>query len=94
MTVADPAQESTELEECAELQSGQSDHLLAGRGECERLGYQRQRTAGFVYAKQQPGTQPLYRCITEADRSSFASNRNDCEGLGRNMGLLGYDPIH
>lgn len=94
MTVADPAQGSTELEDCARLQSGQTDHLLARKGECERQGYQRQRTAGFVYTKQQPGTQPLYQCAAEPGGSSFASNRNDCEGLGRNTDLLGYALIN
>ena len=40
------------------------------------------------------GTQPLYQCYAEVDRSHFASNRNDCEGQGKLENLLGYDLVH
>lgn len=94
MTVADPAQPSMELEDCVDSQSAQGGHMLARKGECVRHGYQRQRSAGFVYSKQQPGTQPLYQCCDEADHSHFASNREDCEGFGKNTALLGYTLMH
>jgi len=93
MTVANPVQASVELDDCVQSQSGRTDHLLTQKGECERQGYQRQRSAGFVYAKQQADTQPLYQCFAEADHSHFASNRSDCEGQGKNENLLGYDLV-
>jgi hypothetical protein len=90
LTMADPAEASVELEDCIKAQSGRTDHLLAARGECEAQGYRRLRSAGFVYAKPQADTQPLYQCHAEADNAHFASNHSDCEGQGRNERLLGY----
>jgi hypothetical protein len=93
MTMADPAEASIELEDCVKLQSGRTDHLLTRKGECDAQGYQRLRSAGFIYARQQRDTQPLYQCYAEPDHSHFASNRSDCEGQGKNERLLGYDLI-
>jgi hypothetical protein len=52
---------------------------------------QRLRTAGFIYSSAQPNTQPLYRCYSEAEHSHFASNREDCNNMGKKEALLGYD---
>jgi hypothetical protein len=93
LTMADPAEASIELEDCVRQRSGHADHLLAHKGECEAHGYQRLRRAGFVYVKQQRDTQPLYQCDGELENSHFASNRSDCDGQGKNDGLLGYDLI-
>lgn len=93
LTMADPLEASVELEDCVRQQSGQTDHLLTQKGDCEAEGYQRLRRAGFVYARQQQDTQPLYRCHAEADHAHFASNHSDCEGQGKNEKLLGYDLI-
>lgn len=94
MTSADQRQPSVELEECVQEQPGWTDHLLTQKGECEGRGYQRQRDAGFVYAKEQLNTQPLYQCYAAADHSHFASNHSDCEGQGSNERLLGYNLPH
>jgi hypothetical protein len=91
MTMADPARSSVELQDCVRQQGERTDHLLTQTGACESRGYQRLRSAGFVYAKQEAGTQPLYQCYAEADHSHFASNRSDCEGQGKMEDLLGYD---
>jgi hypothetical protein len=93
MTTADAAERSVELEDCVKMQAGPTDHLLTKKGECEAQGYARLRRAGFAYVKQEPDSQPLYQCYAEADQSHFASNRSDCEGLGKNEQLLGYDLI-
>lgn len=91
MTAADPRSPSVELEDC-ESQHGQHlDHVLAPKGECESHGYQGQRTVGFVYSKPQEQTVPLYECVNEREHSHFASNEPDCEKLGKQESLLGYD---
>ncbi|RXH53953.1 hypothetical protein [Granulicella sibirica] len=90
MTVADAATPSVELEDCVSQRPGHPDHLLAEKGFCEANNYQRLRTAGWVYAKAQPGTIPLYRCYNSNDQSHFASNEPDCEKLGASERLLGY----
>ncbi len=91
MTVADPRWPSVELEDCESQQGQHLDHVLAPKGECERNGYQGQRTAGFVYSAPQPGTQPLYSCYSESEKSHFTSNSPDCDHLGKQEALLGYD---
>jgi hypothetical protein len=91
MTVADPRRPSVELEDCESQQGQHQDHVLAPKGECERNGYQGQRTAGFVYAAPQPGTQPLYSCYSGSERSHFAAISQDCHHLGKQEALLGYD---
>jgi hypothetical protein len=67
------------------------DRLLIQRGVCEKNDYQRLRSAGFVYTTLQSGTQPLYRCYSDAEHSHFASNSEDCNDMGRKEALLGYD---
>jgi hypothetical protein len=91
MTAADLQRPSVELEDCESRQGQQLDHVLAPKGECESHGYQVQRTAGFVYAAPQPGTQPLYSCSSESKKSHFAAISQDCHHLGKQEGLLGYD---
>jgi hypothetical protein len=67
------------------------DHVLSPKGECVGHGYQGQRTAGFVYAAPQPGAQPLYSCYSESDGSHFAANSPNCDHLGKQEAVLGYD---
>ncbi len=57
---------------------------------CETQDYERVRAAGFVFADHEPNTQPLYRCYTDAEKTHFASNREDCGQMGRREALLGY----
>jgi hypothetical protein len=69
MTAADPKQPSVELEDGVSQWPGNPDHLLVQKGVCESHGYQRSRTAGWVFSSPQPGAQPLYRCYAEAEDS-------------------------
>jgi hypothetical protein len=79
-----------ELEDCVSERPGHPDHLLAEKGFCESHGYQRLRTAGWVYAQARAETVPLYRCYNAKEQSHFASNAPDCEKLGEAERLLGY----
>jgi hypothetical protein len=91
MTAPDPKRTSTELEECVSQWPGHPDHILIQKGVCETNGYRRLRSAGFIFAAVQPNTQPLYRCYSDAEKSHFAANRDDCNGMGKREALLGYD---
>ena len=78
------------LEECVGGWSGHDDHLLTVDGTCTEAGYTRLGTAGFAYTTPRPGTRPLYRCFDERAASHFASNAEDCEGLGKPEFRLGH----
>lgn len=81
---------SVKLAECASDWPGHLDQLLAEDGTCGAVGYAQERSAGWLFAKQQPGTVPVHRCVNEAAQTHFASNAADCEGLGRAELVLGY----
>jgi hypothetical protein len=91
MNVADAAKPSIEIEECISASSGHADHILTPKGVCEKSGYKPLRNAGFVYTTPQPNTQPLYGCYSDAEHSHFASNSENCDHMGKQEGLLGYD---
>jgi len=91
MTVADPKRPSVELEDCVSQWPGHPDHILIQKGVCGSHGYQRLRTAGWVFSSPQPGTQRLYRCYSEAEKSHFAANSESCDHAGKMETLLGYD---
>jgi hypothetical protein len=91
MTAPDPAKPTVELEECISKWPGSPDHILIQKGVCEKNGYQRLRSAGFVYAAAQPNTQPLYRCYSDSEKSHFAADSDDCNNMGKREALLGYD---
>jgi hypothetical protein len=95
MTAADPKQPTIELEDCLSQPGQPLVHILMQKTPqghvCESHGYQLSRTAGFVYTAPQPGTQPLYSCYSEAEKSYFAANSQDCDRLGKQEALLGYD---
>jgi hypothetical protein len=91
MTAPDSKEASTELEECVSQGSRHLDHILIQKGVRETQGYKRLRSAGFVYSAAQPNTQPLYRCYSDTEKSHFAANREDCNGMGKREALLGYD---
>jgi hypothetical protein len=91
MTAPNPAQTSVELEECINKWPGHPDRILIQKGVCETQGYQRLRSAGFIYATSQPNTQPLYRCYSDSEKAHFAANEEACHGMGRQEALLGYD---
>ncbi|HEV7345613.1 MAG TPA: hypothetical protein VGN60_08275 [Devosia sp.] len=81
---------SVKLAECSSTWPGHLDHLLAEDGSCEADGYVRERTAGWLFVEEQPGSVPVYRCVNEAAATHFASNATDCEGRGTMEFLLGY----
>jgi hypothetical protein len=91
MTIADPKSPSVELEDCVNLQGEHSDHMLSPKGACEIQGFKRLRPAGWVYSAPHPGTQPLYSCHSEAEKSHFVALQPNCDGLGKMEALLGYD---
>jgi len=95
MTAADPKQPSVEVEDCLSPPGQPLDHVLmlkTARGHvCEDHGYERSRTAGFVYSSPQPKAQPLYSCKSDSGTSHFASNTENCDHLGKMGTLLGYD---
>lgn len=95
LTAPDAKRPSVELEECLSkpgevpvvhvlMQKAPQGHV------CENHGYTRSRTPGFVFTSAQPGTQPLYSCYSEAAKSHFAANSEDCEHAGKMETLLGY----
>lgn len=90
MTAPDATRKTVALEECVSKWSGHPDHILIEKGACETQDYDRLRAAGFVFASQESETQPLYRCYSDAEKSHFASNREDCGQMGRREALLGY----
>lgn len=91
MTAPDPKEPSIDLEECVSTWPGHPDHILIQKGVCETHGYRRLRSAGFIFSAAQPNTQPLYRCYADTEKSHFAANRDDCNGMGKREALLGYD---
>ncbi len=95
MTAPDPNLPTTEIEDCLSRPGQPLVHILmqkTSRGHvCEDHGYQLSRTAGFVYSVPQPNTQPLYSCSSESEKSHFAANNPDCDHLGKQEALLGYD---
>jgi hypothetical protein len=91
MTAADPKRPSVELEDCVKQQGEHLDHILALKGACETEGYQRLRSAGWVFSTPQPGTQPLYSCYSDSEKSHFAANGEECHHAGKKEALLGYD---
>lgn len=84
-------EKSIELEECVSQWPGHPDHILIQKGVCETSGYTRLRSAGFVFSAAQPHRQPLYRCYSHNEKSHFAANRDDCNGMDEREALLGYD---
>jgi hypothetical protein len=81
---------SIRIAECSRDRDGRVDHLLADDAQCETAGYRRERTAGWLFTTEQPGTVPVYRCVAGQGSSHFASNAEACEGLGEMQSLLGY----
>lgn len=90
LLTAAPDAASVKVEECASGWPGHLDQMLAEDGGCSAIGYERERTAGWLFVEEQPGTVPVYRCLAEAEATHFASHLPDCEGLGRPEFLLGY----
>lgn len=80
---------SIKFEECSRHVGGRLEQIVSDEGSCETLGYQRERTAGWLFASEQDGTNPVYRC-TAPSGSSLLSAAEDCEGFGTRDFLLGY----
>jgi hypothetical protein len=91
MTAPESKPGTVELEECISKWPGHPDRILIQKGVCETQDYKRLRSAGFIFTTTQPNTQPLYRCYSETEKSHFASNKENCDGMGKKEALLGYD---
>lgn len=87
MTEPDPGRPSVELDEC-DAGRGTFDRALQPGG-CTAPLSRRLRTAGWVYATEQPGTRALYRCGVSG-QGHFVSTEQTCEGQGTSEALLGY----
>ncbi len=81
---------SIKFAECSQSRSGYLDYSIADEGSCGSLGYDRQRTAGWLFVSEQAGTVAVYQCRDPATGTRFASNAADCEGLGAMDFRLGY----
>ena len=90
VTAGDATRKTVALEECVSKWPGHPDHILIEKDVCEKPDYERLRAAGFAFASQEPNTEPLYRCYSDAEKSHFASNKEDCGQMGRREALLGY----
>jgi hypothetical protein len=95
LTAPDAKRPSVELEECLSKPGRPVIHVLMQKRPqgwvCESQGYTRSRTPGFVFTSAQPGTQPLYSCYSGAEKSHFVANTPNCDHLGKQEALLGYD---
>jgi hypothetical protein len=101
LTAPDEKLPSVELEECLSKPGEPLVHVLMQETPqgyvCENHNYTRSRSSGFVFTSARPGTQPLYSCYSEAEKSRFAANSEDCEHAGNKEALLGYvleAPLH
>jgi hypothetical protein len=83
LTAPDPAHASVEPEECVSDEPGHADHILIEKGACESHGYRRLRSAGFGYSAEQPNTEPLYRCYSDAEKSHFARQPRRLRSYGQ-----------
>ena len=81
---------SVKLAECSSNWAGHLDQMIAEDESCEAGGYDRERTAGWLFADAQPDSMPVYRCVNQQAQTHFASSAPDCEGLGDMEFLLGY----
>ncbi|QQR40901.1 hypothetical protein [Devosia rhizoryzae] len=79
---------SRKIAECSSDWAGHLDQMLAEDGSC--ADYSRDRTAGWLFADEQAGSVPVYRCYAEDRQTHFASAAADCEGLGAMEFVLGY----
>jgi hypothetical protein len=69
--------------------TGPSAPMIADEASCGPQSEETKRTAGWLFAEQQPDTVPVYRCRSGAG-SPFVSSSEDCEALGSKEFLLGY----
>ena len=90
LTRAPDSEASIGFVECAKDLGGRVDHILAEETQCAASGYTRERTAGWLFAREQPGSVPVYQCLSTRTRTHFVSIAADCEGLGVRNFLLGY----
>ena len=77
---------SVKLDECFSARWG---GFLAEADGCAGEGNERRRVAGYVFRSEQPGTTPLYSCLS-ARYLRFTSGRPDCDGAGTRDRVLGY----
>lgn len=80
---------SVKLVEC-EAPLPALDQAVAEDGRCGEQAMVQGRTAGWLFASEEAGSVPVYRCRANIDQASFISGASDCEGLGVIDRLLGY----
>ncbi len=90
LTRAPEGAASIKFAECSRSGPGHLDQIIADEGSCAVEGYTRDRVAGWLYAAEQAGTVPVYRCVSDMPSTHFVSGDPDCEGLGRPEFVLGY----
>jgi hypothetical protein len=83
---APPPLPSVKLDECFSPRWG---GFLAEAGGCAAQGSERRRVAGYVFRSEQPGTMPIYSCLSQR-YVRFTSGRSDCDGAGTRDRLLGF----
>jgi hypothetical protein len=83
---APPPLPSVKLDECFSPRWG---GFLAAAGGCAAQGSERRRVAGYVFRSEQPGTMPIYSCLSQR-YVRFTSGRSDCDGAGTRDRLLGF----
>ena len=87
MTAPSAQNPTVKLDECFSPRTGTG--FVAEAGRCAAEGMQRRRVAGYAFRYQQPGTLPIYSCLS-ADYARFTSNRADCDNAGTRDRVLGY----
>jgi hypothetical protein len=83
---APPQLPSIKLDECFSPRWG---GFLTEAGGCAAEGSARHRVAGYVFRSDQPGTMPIYSCLSKR-YVRFTSARSDCDGAGTRDRVLGF----
>jgi hypothetical protein len=83
---APPELPSIKLDECFSPRWG---GFLTEEGGCAGEGSERYRVAGFVFRSEQPGTTPIYSCLSKR-YVRFNSIGSDCDGAGTRDRVLGF----
>jgi hypothetical protein len=83
---APPQLPSVKLDECFSPRWG---GFLTEAGGCAAEGSARHRVAGYVFRSDQPGTMPIYSCLSKR-YVRFTSARSDCDGAGTRDRVLGF----
>jgi hypothetical protein len=91
MTAPNPKGAFIELEECVSKwpDTHTTFSFKKAPAKTRTIGVYAAPDSSFSAA--QPNTQALYRCYSDTEKSGFAANRDDCNGMGKREALPGYD---